>query len=85
MLIGPLGINVNEILIKIHSFSFMKVAFENGVGKMASILSGAWCVNINLLFSFSDRMEHDHYGRAVTRQPRRNDMPYSDYDSRDRR
>ena len=45
LLIGTLGTNFSEILIKRHSFSFTKNAFENVVWKMAAILSRPQCVN----------------------------------------
>ena len=31
LLIGPLGTNLSDILIKIHTFSFMEMNFENVV------------------------------------------------------
>ena len=45
LLIGRLETNFNEILIKIHTFSFKKKSFENVVWKIASILSQPQCVN----------------------------------------
>ena len=43
--IGPLGINVNDIIIKIHTFS-LKNPFENVISEMSAILSGHQCVNV---------------------------------------
>ena len=45
-LIGPLGTNVSEILVKIYTFSFQKNAFENSVRKMTAILPWPQCVNM---------------------------------------
>ena len=45
LLIGPLGINLSEILIEISTFSFKKM---NVVSGMASISSRAQCVNFCL-------------------------------------
>ena len=45
LLIGPLGTNFSEILIGIQTFPFKKIAFENVVCKMASILSRPQWVN----------------------------------------
>ena len=39
LLIGPLGTNFSEILIRINTFSFKKNVFENAVCKMVTILS----------------------------------------------
>ena len=44
LLIGPLGTNFSEILIKIHTFSFKKMHFK--------MLSGRWqpfCLGLNVL------------------------------------
>ena len=45
LLIRPLETNFSEILIEIYIFLLKKKAFENGVWKMASILSQPQCVN----------------------------------------
>ena len=45
-LIGPLGTNFNEFLVKIHQFSLKKNAFKDIVWKMAAILSGLQCVDM---------------------------------------
>ena len=45
LLIGPLGTNFSAILIKIHTFSFKKILFQNVVWEMAAILSRPQCVN----------------------------------------
>ena len=44
LLIGLLGTNFSEILIRIQTFSFKEMHFENAVCKMASILSRPQCV-----------------------------------------
>ena len=49
LLIGPLVTNFSGILIKIHTFSFKKNAFENVVWKMAAILSPPQCVYTSVL------------------------------------
>ena len=44
LLIGPLGTNLNEILIEIHTFSFKKIHLK--------MLSGKWwpfCLGLNVL------------------------------------
>ena len=41
--LGPLGTKFSGILIKIHTFSLQKNAFENVFWKMAAILSWPWC------------------------------------------
>ena len=46
LLIGPLGTNFNETLIKIHIFAFKKIHFEMLSGKWQPVLSGPQCVNI---------------------------------------
>ena len=46
LFIGPLGTNYNELLSKIHTFSFKKSAFENDVWQMATILSQPQCVKV---------------------------------------
>ena len=45
LLIGPLATNFSEILIEIHTFSFMKMHLKMSSGKMATILSRPQCVN----------------------------------------
>ena len=45
LLIGTLGINLREILIRIHTFSFKKNPFQNVVWNMSAILSRPQCVN----------------------------------------
>ena len=45
LLIGPLGTNFNEILIKFHTISFNNIHLKIIVWKMASILSRPQCVN----------------------------------------
>ena len=57
LLIGPLGANFIEILIKILTFLFKKNAFENVVWEMASILSGPQCVKV---CSCSKQMSANH-------------------------
>ena len=42
---GPLGTNVGEILIEIHTFSFKNIHLKNVVWKMAAILLRPQCVN----------------------------------------
>ena len=46
LLIWTSGTNFSEILSEIHEFSFKKMAFENIVCEMASILSRRKCVNM---------------------------------------
>ena len=46
LLIRPSGINFNENLIEINTFSFKKISFQYVVGKVAAILSRPQCVNI---------------------------------------
>ena len=43
-LIGPWGINISEILVCIHTFSFKKNSFENVLCEIASILYRPQCV-----------------------------------------
>ena len=43
--IGPLGTNLNEILIKTQQFASRKNGFEYIVCKMAAIVSRPQCVN----------------------------------------
>ena len=45
LLIGPCGTGFSEILIGIHTFSFIKIRLENVVCEMPSILSRPQCVN----------------------------------------
>ena len=45
LLIGPLGTNFSEILIRMQTFSFKKLHLKNVVCEMASILSRPQCVN----------------------------------------
>ena len=54
LLIGPLGTNLSEILIKIHAFSFKKMHFK--------MLSGKWwpfCFSLNVLTLLSYWTFHD--------------------------
>ena len=44
LLIGPLGTNINEILMKIHSFSFKKIHL-----KVSSAKLRPFCLNLNVL------------------------------------
>ena len=46
LLIGPLGTNFSEILIKIHAFSFKKMHLKNVIWRMAAILSRLQCVKV---------------------------------------
>ena len=48
MLIGPLGINFCEILIEVHTFSFMKMHLKMSSAKWGSISSRPQCVNIRI-------------------------------------
>ena len=55
LLIGPLGTNFNEILIKIHTFSFKKIHFK--------ISSGNWqpfCLCLNVLNRWTYKDTHVH-------------------------
>ena len=57
--IGPLQTNFSEKLIEIHIFAFKKINLKMSSGKMASILSGPQCVNMNHIFMLV-------YSRSVT-------------------
>ena len=55
LLIGPLGTNFNEILIKIHTFSFKKMHI-----KMSSAKRRPFCLGLNVLRSwFPSRFNFD--------------------------
>ena len=51
LLIGSLGTNFSDILIEIDTFSFKKIAFENVLWKMATILSRPQCVKPVMVWS----------------------------------
>ena len=44
LLIGPLGTNISEIIIEIHTFTFKKMHFETSSGKWRP-----FCIGLNLL------------------------------------
>ena len=46
LFIRPSGINFNENLIEINTFSFKEISLQYVVGKVAAILSQPQCVNI---------------------------------------
>ena len=48
MLIGPLGINISEMLIEIHKFSFKKIHLKMSSGKWRPL-----CLGLNVLNQLS--------------------------------
>ena len=50
LLIGPLGTNLNEILIEIHTFSFKKMHFKLSSGKWRP-----FCLGLNVLITMECR------------------------------
>ena len=54
LLIGPLGIDFNEILIGIQTFFIQEQAFENVICEIVSILSQSQCVNRPQRYSISE-------------------------------
>ena len=74
LLIGTLRTNFSEILSKIHTFSFKKNAFENGVWEMASILSRPQCVNS------SRPSDYQSMNKATIDSDNHNGLSFADHD-----
>ena len=58
LLVGHMGTNVNEILIKIHTFSFMKIHLKMSSGKW-----WPFCLGLNVAIS---RLQLQHTGNCRT-------------------
>ena len=54
LLIGPLGTNFSEILIKIHTFSFKKIHLKMSSGKWRP-----FCLSLNVLISLGAMWYHE--------------------------
>ena len=61
LLIGPLTTKFNEILIKIHTFSFKKIHLKMFVWKMAAILSPASMCEVTTLTNDNPVHWHIYY------------------------
>ena len=60
LIIGPLGTNLKEILIEIHTFSFKKIHFKTSSGKW-----WPFCLCLNML-TFLVKLEYSRRTRWIT-------------------